>query len=171
MQDIFDIEANLPYFSYVFDKLINAEGAMSMKKSVSAVLVALVAGSCFAEGPVKIAVKFNVQDEDRIGSKLIYKVKENIRASNGMSLTPLEASSDVQVEIITLMVPACSGEAQAPSTAYSVLYTFIARPSSYRATMYHSISMCDESTVSDIAEGIVVKTDQLIQTFKIVGGK
>jgi hypothetical protein len=31
--------------------------------------------------------------------------------------------------------------------------------------------MCDESTVSDIAEGIVVKTDQLIQTFKIAGSK
>jgi hypothetical protein len=69
------------------------------------------------------------------------------------------------------MVPACPGETKASSTAYSVLYTFIARPSSYRATMYHSISMCDESTVSDIAEGIVVKTDQLIQTFKIAGSK
>jgi hypothetical protein len=112
-----------------------------------------------------------VQDQDRIGSKLIYKVKENIRESKGMSLTPLEASSDVQIEIITLMVPACAGETSAPSTAYSVLYTFIARPSSYRATMYHSISMCDESTVSDIAEGIVVKTDQLIQTFKIADSK
>jgi transcriptional regulator GlxA family with amidase domain len=146
-----------------------AKGRFMTKKIF--MLAAVMSGLCFAEGPVKVAVKFNVQDEDRVGAKLIYKVKENIRASNGMALTPLESSSDVQVEIITLMVPACSGETQTPSTAYSVLYTFIARPSSYRATMYHSISMCDESTVSDIAEGIVVKTDQLIQTFKITGSK
>jgi hypothetical protein len=144
---------------------------MAVKKQASLFLALLAAGCCFAEGPVRVAIKFNVQDEDRIGSKLIYKVKENIRASNGMTLTPLEASSDVQVEIITLMVPVCSGEKQAPSTAYSVLYTFVARPSSYRAAMYHSIGLCDESSVNDKAEGIVVKTDQLIQTFKIVGGK
>jgi hypothetical protein len=144
---------------------------MAVKKQTSLFLALLAAGCCFAEGPVRVAIKFNVQDEDRIGSKLIYKVKENIRASNGMTLTPLEASSDVQVEIITLMVPACSGETQAPSTAYSVLYTFVARPSSYRAAMYHSIGLCDESSVNDKAEGIVVKTDQLIQTFKIIGKK
>jgi hypothetical protein len=144
---------------------------MSKRIHVSMLFAALMAGSCFAQGSVRVMVKFNVQDEDRIGSKLIYKIKENIRASNGMSLTPLEANSDVQIEVITLMVPACTGEKQDPSTAYSVLYTFTARPSSYRATMYHSISMCDESTVSDIAEGIVVKTDQLIQTFKIVGSR
>jgi len=131
-------------------------------------LAAVLFGFCFAQEPVRVAVKYNVQDGDRIGSKLIYKVKENIRASNGMVLSPLEGNSDVQIEIITLMIPACSGEASAPSTAYSVLYTFTARPSSYKATMYHSISVCDESTVSGIAEGIVVKADDLIQTFKIV---
>jgi hypothetical protein len=92
---------------------------MPIKKHVSLFLAALMAGSCFAQGPVKVAVKFNVQDEDRIGSKLIYKIKENIRASNGMALTPLEASSNVQIEIITLMVPACPGETKASSTAYS----------------------------------------------------
>lgn len=131
-------------------------------------MTAIIAGSCFAEGAVKVAVKYNVQDGDRIGAKLIYKIKENIRASNGMVLSPLEGNSDVQIEIITLMVPECPGTAPAPSTAYSVLYTFTAKPTSYKATMYHSISMCDESTVSDIAEGIVVKADDLIQTFKIV---
>ena len=131
-------------------------------------LAAVLSGFCFAQEPVRVAVKYNVQDGDRIGAKLIYKIKENIRASNGMALSPLEGNSDVQIEVITLMIPACSGEASAPSTAYSVLYTFSARPSSYKATMYHSISMCDESTVSGIAEGIVVKADDLIQTFKIV---
>jgi hypothetical protein len=140
---------------------------MSTKSHVSLLAAALIAGSCYAQGAVKVAVKFNVQDEDRVGSKLIYKIKENIRASNGMVLSPLEKNSDVQIEIITLMMPACSGGTEASSTAYSVLFTFTARPTSYRATMYHSIGLCDESSVNDKAEGIVVKTDQLIQTFKI----
>ena len=144
---------------------------MAVKKQASLFLALLAAGCCFAEGPVRVAIKFNVQDDDRIGSKLIYRTKENIRASNGMVLSPLEADSDVQIEIITLMIPAGAGETSSASTAYSVLYTFIARPSSYRAAMYHSIGLCDESSVNDKAEGIVVKTDQLIQTFKIIGKK
>jgi transcriptional regulator GlxA family with amidase domain len=147
------------------------ENFMAMKRRASFLLAAVLAVCCFAQAPVKVAVKYNVQDEDRVGSKLIYKVKENFRASNGMALTPQEANADVQVEIITLLIPAASGEASAPSTAYSVLYTFTARPSSYKAVMYHSIGLCDESSVGDIAEGIVVKTDQLIQTFKVVGKK
>lgn len=131
-------------------------------------LAGVLTGYCFAQEPVRVAVKYNVQDGDRIGAKLIYKIKENLRASNGMVLSPLESNSDVQIEVITLMIPACSGEASARSTAYSVLYTFTARPTSYRAMMYHSVSLCDETTVNDIADGIVVKADDLIQTFKIV---
>jgi hypothetical protein len=65
------------------------------------------------------------------------------------------------------MIPLCSGETSHPSTAYSVLYTFTAGPLSYRTAMYHSIGLCDDSSVNDKAEGITIKTDQLIQTFKI----
>jgi hypothetical protein len=144
---------------------------MAVKARVSVLSAAFLAVCCFAQEPVKVAVKFNVQEEDRIGSKLIYKVKENIRASNGMALSPREDKSDVQIEIITLMIPAGAGETSSSSTAYSILYTFIASPSSYRATMYHSIGLCENGTVDDIAERIVVKTDQLIQTFKITGSK
>jgi hypothetical protein len=133
-------------------------------------LTAVMAGFCFAQGPVKVAVKFNVQDQDRIGAKLIYKVKENIRSSNGMALTALEGSSDVQIEIITMMITSESGE-PAPYTVYSILYTFTARPSSYKAVMYHSIGLCEQEKIDDVAEGIVVKTDQLIQTFKVLSKK
>ena len=144
---------------------------MAWKILTSLTFVSVLCCFCFAQGPVKVAVKFNVQDQDRIGSKLVYKIKENIRSSNGMVLTPGEGNSDVQIEIITMMITSGSGEPDASYTVYSILYTFTAKPSSYKAVMYHSIGLCEQGKIEDIAEGIVEKADQLVQTFKIVGKK
>jgi len=106
----------------------------------------------------QINVYISNTSKDIVGSRLAYKIKENIRKSSGMQLVPAENESVIQIRMVTLD-PGNNGN----STVYSVVWT-ITQLTNLSAKLYwtSSVGTCGSNRVDEVSESLVAQTDDII---------
>jgi hypothetical protein len=127
----------------------------SVKNTISlGVLLSILAGGAYSQS---IYVSASISDDDAVGTRLAYRVKEGIRQSAAMVLVGDEKSSLIQLYLATLNV---DGNGQ--RTAYSVTWTVV-NPSNIAGSKFYvtgGVRTCGSSSVDACAERLVAEADQ-----------
>lgn len=104
--------------------------------------------------PSRVAV--SVTADDSVGLRLVYQIKELLRASKGMSLVP-EEESGVQLHVVTLDPDDPDGGLR---TVYSITWTAIGR--GLQVYWTSTVGTCGGSKVESCAASIVATTDKVV---------
>lgn len=94
---------------------------------------------------------------DIVGSQLVYKIKENLRSSQGLELALSEENSAFQIRIVTLD-PADSGY----QTVYSVVWTATQLGSSAKIYWNQVVGICGQYRINAVAAQLIAQTDQMV---------
>jgi len=96
--------------------------------------------------------------EDTVGSQLVYKIKEGLRSSKGMTLASPDESV-VQLRVITLDPDDNTGR----RTIYSVVWT-VPQFTNKSAKLYwtSSVGICGANRISSCAESLIAETDKVV---------
>lgn len=133
---------------------------MNKKIILKKICIILLAFFIFA-GQIKgqVAVYLDDTSKDLVGQRLVYKIRECIRESNGLNLALIENKSIIQLRIITL-------DTNSYRTIYSAVWTV--RIAKNKTSLYytHNVGTCESSRITDVAEGIVADTDAIAQDLK-----
>lgn len=105
--------------------------------------------------PSKVAV--DVTADDSVGLRLVYQIKELLRASKGMSLVP-EEESGVQLHVVTLDPDDPDGGLR---TVYSIVWTIVDL-CGLQAYWTSTVGTCGGSKVESCAASIVATTDKVV---------
>lgn len=117
-------------------------------------LLSVLAGGAHGQS---IYVSAAISDDDAVGTRLAYKVREGIRQSTAMVLVNEEKSSLMQLYLATLNV---DGNGQ--RTAYSVTWTVV-NPSNITGSKFYvtgGVRTCRSASVDACAERLVAEADQ-----------
>jgi hypothetical protein len=114
----------------------------------------------FSQTPAKIYVY--AEAEDNVGSRLVYRIKEMIRASNNTEIASIKEESDFQINIITLDKE--KDEYKGKQCVYSVVWTATASDSreGLKYFLSSSVGVCGSNQIGTAAESLVAETDRLI---------
>jgi len=115
---------------------------------------------CYAISYGQYKVFIQSTAEDNIGTRLVYQIKESIRASHSMVLWPIEDSSFVQIRIATL-----DPDNNGVSTVYSIVWTVSQPPNSSTIYLSNMVGTCGINKINSVAETLVADTDNLISQF------
>jgi hypothetical protein len=117
-------------------------------------LLSILAGGAHGQS---IYVSAAVKDDDAVGMRLAYQVREGIRRSSAMVLAAEEKASLMQLHLATLNV---DGDGQ--RTAYSVTWTVV-NPSNVAGSKFYvtgGVRTCGAGSVDACAERLVAEADQ-----------
>jgi hypothetical protein len=118
----------------------------------------LMSTTCLAQAKVFISATA----DDNVGSRLVYSVKEKIRASQNMELVLLQENAAYSVVIVT-MDP--TTPEMGYSTIYSVVFTIKAIDSEIQYYWSSNVGTCGSQVIDGCAEGIVAALDKVIENY------
>lgn len=126
-----------------------------MRNTVSlGLLLSILAGGAYSQS---IYVSAAIADNDAVGTRLAYRVKEGIRQSAAMVLVAEEKSSLIQLYLATVNV-----DGNGMRTAYSVTWTVV-NPSNVAGSKFYvtgGVRTCGSNSVDACAERLVAEADQ-----------
>jgi hypothetical protein len=126
-----------------------------MKNSLPlGLLLSVLAGGAHGQS---IYVSAAISEDDAVGTRLAYKVREGIRDSSSMVLAPEEKASLMQLYLATLNV-----DGNGLRTAYSVTWTVV-NPSNIAGSKFYvtgGVRTCGSGSVDTCAERLVAEADQ-----------
>jgi hypothetical protein len=128
----------------------------------------LITASIADESP-HVCVSGQSGDNDIVGERLIYNIKELVRKSRAMKLMPSEGETDcLRLIVITMN---SGGPARNNATIYSV--TWVVSFSGYPGNQYvtSEVGTCGSSRVLESAEAMVAHTEKLLSSMTPPSGE
>lgn len=126
-----------------------------MKNSLPlGLLLSILAGGAHGRS---IYVSAAISEDDAVGARLAFKVREGIRQSEAMVLAPDEKASLMQLYLATLNV-----DGNGLRSAYSVTWTVV-NPSNIVGSKFYvtgGVRTCGSSSAETCAERLVAEADQ-----------
>jgi len=105
-----------------------------------------------------VYVASSVNSNDRVGPRLVYVIREKIRASNGLRLINNKNNALIRLSIVTLD-PDLNGRTAGERTAYSIAFTFRLPFLDTDSFLGHSVGHCRRNRIESCALDIVSEMD------------
>ena len=141
----------------------SAKGIIGRLLAVSTVLL------LFVWAPAKVraegaAVYISGSGNDAVGARLIFQIREHLRAANGMRLVATEEESAFQIRIVTI-----DPTDDKLSTVYSAVFTISDPSNQYRKIYWNNVvGICGSGRLKECSEGLAADLDQMIVTMQAV---
>lgn len=147
-----------------FDSSDGTERHMKRILFAIALLVGLGVPTAYAQTVTLVEVVST--SDDSVGQRLVFAIKEGIRASRSMELT-VEDRPRIRIDIVTLDPD--RGD-RGMSTVYSIVWTFDGPTQALPSYLTTSVGTCGASRVRDCADGLVADTDRQIEKLERLVG-
>lgn len=120
------------------------------------IILLLLSSLSYAEG--QTAVYVSATADDSIGKQLVYKLRETLRASNGLKLVDDINDSLVRLKIVTLDPDSARSGNQ---TVYSAVWTLRQFDSESETYYTNYVGTCGANRTQSCATGLVSQTDEI----------
>jgi len=127
-------------------------------------LVFIVCSVALAQENKKLPINLSFQcDEDTVGLRVAYKIREGVRRSSSMRIADSYSDSLIQMSLVCLNPD--TGESGNVSY-YSYAITFVNRNGYYDYQLRHGVGTCGRLRVDECAGNIVATIDNEIDRLK-----
>ena len=118
--------------------------------------LATLASPAHAEQKPRTPVYLMVKSPDPVGTRLVYALREQLRASRGLSLADDETDSFLQVSLVTI-----DPNNRGRETVYSAVIT-VSQLGNPTAKLYWNnfVGVCGASRIKECANGLVAYIDK-----------
>ncbi len=105
---------------------------------------------------------FSQCDNDSVGQRIAYKIREGLRRSSSMKVADSYTESVVQMSLVCL---SSSGDNSSVSR-YSYSITFLNTKGYYDYQLTHGVGYCGSQRVDECADGLVADIDSEVEKLK-----
>jgi hypothetical protein len=123
-------------------------------------LFLLAATDAHGQTQTRVAVQIVDESEDDVGSRLIFRIKEEFRASSAFRLTDVD---EARLKVIVSTMDRFKGDLQRQSiaTVYSIIW-LVEDEKTAATYLDNTIGFSGESTIASAAQTIIARTDRLV---------
>lgn len=136
-----------------------------MKLSFVTIAIAILAAAIVHGADKSATIKIQVVDNssDPVGQRLVYQLKEKIRASHSLELIPNGDTGSIRIIIFSLDKESENPSLKGHATVFSVIWLGVtASQPAAPIFLYSTIGYTGSQRVSETAENILAETDRLV---------
>lgn len=136
-----------------------------MRKFLIIFLFLIFPGICFGQNKIPVYLKGSSSEQDSIGQRYIFEVKEAIRGSQGFRLIEnFKQWPYIKIEILTVKIPV-GGRVVGTAISYTILYDSNVMPLS-GAYLTSGVTTCTNNAVMDCARDTLAHIDEAVSSLQ-----